>query len=350
VPNKVQENQPPLTGKMVDRFRYKYWERERPSNASGVEPAVPISTAVGVARLRSVLVLLDGSQYAEHAIPMALTIAGRTGADVQLAHVQLVLGSTYDVHSFSFEEASGFRRKQRMREYIDGVAERISNVSPVEIAPAPCSGQRATETLTTIATSETLVVLANRCRGALGWFHFGSVAERFLNVGSSPLLFVRGHHWPVNLKDSKPLGHVLTVLDGRAESERILKPAAAMAATAQAKHTLLRVVPGTPYYGIPWKEKEHEAAVYLNRVADRLRDRGSSDVTTEIVSSDEATGQVILAYAQRSNANVIALAARRQSGLPGFFRRDPAEYLIRNGMIPVLVARTDADERRRATT
>jgi nucleotide-binding universal stress UspA family protein len=140
------------------------------------------------------------------------------------------------------------------------------------------------------------------------------------------------------------------VLDGCAETECILKPAAAIAATVQAKHTLLSVVPGTPYYGIPWIEKEQEAADYLNGVAGRLRDRGSLDVATEIVSSDEATGQVILAYAQRSNANVIAIAARRQSGLPGFFRREPAEYLIRNGMIPVLIARTDADERRLAAT
>jgi nucleotide-binding universal stress UspA family protein len=278
-----------------------------------------------------------------------LEIAERAGARVRLAHVQLLLGSTYDGHSLSFEETSGFGRKRRMSEYIDGVAERISDPRAVEIPPLTPSRLSVTEKLKKIAKGDTLIVLAHRCHGALGWLHFGSAAKRFLSMGSSPLLFVRGRSWPVNLNKQKPLSHILTVLDGDAKTERILKPAAAIASAASAKHTLLRVIPGMPYYGIPWKEKEQEASAHLDRVAETLRDAGSN-VATEILSSDEAAGQVILAYAQRSNVDLIALAVRRQSGLAGFFRREPAEYLIRKGTIPVLVARADGGERRLPTS
>lgn len=104
-----QRDHPAVMDKLTDRFRHKYWELPRPSSPSNVESVARSSAAAAIARFRSVLVLLDGSEHAEHAIPIALEIADRSDADLQLAHVQLALGCTYDGHSHSFEEASGFQ-------------------------------------------------------------------------------------------------------------------------------------------------------------------------------------------------------------------------------------------------
>lgn len=328
----------------VNDFRREYWDVEEHSEMSRIDvtAVAPSSAAVKAAPLRSVLVLLDGSNYAEHAVPIALEIARRAGANVLLAHVQLLLGSTDDDRSLSFEEAPDSRRKKRMAEYVDAFSRRLSAESSVAVAPAVYSGRGAADAIATIARRDNLIVLATRHRGALGWFHFGSVAERFLSLGSSSILFVRGYRGPIDLDAPVLLRRVATVLDGSAKGERIFKPAAALAESVRARHTLLSVVPNMPYAGIPWKEKVDEASSYLNGVANALSNANEFDngVTTDVRSSDEAIGQVILAYAQRSESDVIAIAARSRSWLSKLFRTDPAEYLVRNSRIPVLVARS----------
>src|SRR5947207_1534069 len=47
----------------------------------------------GTIMYRSILVPLDGSAFAEHALPLALSIARRSKATLQLAHVDLVPSS-----------------------------------------------------------------------------------------------------------------------------------------------------------------------------------------------------------------------------------------------------------------
>jgi nucleotide-binding universal stress UspA family protein len=42
---------------------------------------------------RSIMVPLDGSRAAEHALPLAISIARRAGATLQLAHIHDVQGS-----------------------------------------------------------------------------------------------------------------------------------------------------------------------------------------------------------------------------------------------------------------
>src|SRR4051812_14391768 len=46
-------------------------------------------------RYRSLLVPVDGSPFGEHALPLALGIARRTGADVRLVHVHRPLESSF---------------------------------------------------------------------------------------------------------------------------------------------------------------------------------------------------------------------------------------------------------------
>ena len=131
---------------------------------------------------------------------------------------------------------------------------------------------------------------------------------------------------------------MLIPLDGSEESETILDAAAELSSLTAAERTLIRVVPLLPYAGVPWTEKEDEALSYLNRVAVKLR-RQPSAVHTEIVSSDEAVGEVILANAQASRIDLIAVTSRRGGGPWERFVRSPVNYLIGRSHVPILVVR-----------
>ena len=85
-----------------------------------------------------------------------------------------------------------------------------------------------------------------------------------------------------------------------------------------------------------------EASAYLNRLANQLRcgDDQSEGVATEIRSSDAPLAQVILTNAQQSESDVIAIAARKRSGIFKLIGFDPAKYLVQHSRIPILVARS----------
>ena len=311
-------------------------EGEAPRDAIASQPSLG-----AVSPFRRVLVVLDGSNYAEHALPVAAEIARRAGATLQLAHENLLLGATFTERSLSFEETIGRHRQQLMRDYLEACSRRLS-YDHTEVLWEALRGSRAAADLASLAGRDTLVVVATRHLGPLGWFQFGSVSERFLSLGASPILFVKGYRWPVDLSAPWRLRRVLTFLDGSPDGEEILSSAASLAKSISARHTLFRVVPTMPYAGIPWKEKVDDATAYLNCLANQLRriDGQSEELATEIRSSDAPLAQVILTNAQQTESDVIAIAARQRSGLAKLLRSDPARYLVQHSRIPILVTRS----------
>ena len=307
-------------------------EREAPKIAVETQRATPNAAPP----IRRVLVLLDGTNCAEHAIPVASEIARRASARLQLAHADLLLGSACNDRSFPREEAQNPHHQQRMRDYLDAFSRRLS-IGDAEVL----FGARGATDLASLVGRETLVVIATHYHGAFGGFQFGSLSERFLSLNASSILFVKGYRWPVDLHAPIAIRRILTFLDGSAEGERIVWSAASLTKAVSARHTLLGVVPTMPYAGIPWKEKVEEASVYLQDWAEELRCEQEQDSTpaTEIRSSDAPLPQVILAYAQQSESDVIAITARNRSRISRLLRPEPAEYLVKYSRIPILVTR-----------
>lgn len=288
---------------------------------------------------KRVLTILDGTSYAEHAIPLASEIARQAGATLQLAHANLLLGATFAERSLSFEETIGRHRQQHMRDYLKDRARRLP-YDQTEVLGEALRGEQRARDLEALAGDDTLIVIASRYRGVLGCFQFGSAAERLLSIGSSPILFVKGYRWPVDVHAPKPIRRILTCLDGTPDGEQIIPAATALAEAAASSHTLFSVVPTLPYVGVPWEEKLNEAKAYLWATADRLRNVDSScRLATEIRTSDAPLAQVILTYAQNSDIDAIAVAARRRSTISKLLSPHPAEYLVQYSRIPVLVTR-----------
>lgn len=287
---------------------------------------------------RHVLVILDGTSYAEHALPIALEIARRTGAVLQLAHVNLLLGATFAERSLSFEETIGRHRLQQKRDYLEACDRRLP-YGRTEVLWEALRGEHRLRELEAIAGDDTLIVMATPYRGILGCFQFGSAAERLLSIGSSPILFVKGYNWPADVHAPRPIRRILTYLAGATDGEQIMPSASALARAAAASHTLLRVVPNQPYAGIPCEEQHREAIDYLRATAERLGNDPASPVATEVRSSDAPIAQAILTYAQNSEVDVIAIAAHERRGFSKYLKSDPAEYLAQYSRIPVLITR-----------
>src|SRR5438477_9932902 len=89
---------------------------------------------------RSILVPLDGSPFGEHALPLALTIARRSGATLHVAHVHTPLTMAEGESLFLSEHSLDFKVRERERGYLEKVVQRLESVSAVPVCPLLLDG------------------------------------------------------------------------------------------------------------------------------------------------------------------------------------------------------------------
>lgn len=301
-------------------------------------------------RYRSILVPVDGSSFGEHALPLALGIARRAGAEVRVMHVHSPMESVFPRDRL-YPDSVDLWRQERKRDYLNNLLRRLARVTSVPIKSVFKKAREVTDSLSNAASIRTdLVVMATHGRGPLGRFWFGSVGDTLMRRLSVPLLFVRGYDAPADLTGDPMLRHVLTTLDGTEASEKVLRPALALGNLTSAYHTLLRVIPWVDYsLRYTWETphalidaEKTEAWNYLRRVA--KRHGRTNDVSPRLVLDEESTAQAILRYAESHDADVIALATRGEGGLSRVFHGSVADKVVRGASVPVLVCRQDARE------
>src|SRR4051794_31514224 len=98
----------------------------RPETERGrqVREARPEQSAPRPPRLRTVLVPVDGSPAAEHALPYALTLARRAGAEVALVNVYSTLQAANDPERLGWH--GGEYLVEPLRDYLDDLARRVA--------------------------------------------------------------------------------------------------------------------------------------------------------------------------------------------------------------------------------
>src|SRR5437764_11742819 len=78
---------------------------------------------------RKLLVPLDGSTFGEHALPLALSIARRAQATIELVHVHVPL-----VYGDYFNDALDQDTCAREQAYLNALVERLATVSRVPVS------------------------------------------------------------------------------------------------------------------------------------------------------------------------------------------------------------------------
>ncbi|HEV3258268.1 MAG TPA: universal stress protein [Gemmataceae bacterium] len=307
---------------------------------------------------RSILVPLDGSEFGEHALPLALGIARRAGATLQVAQVHVALAPMYAEAVLAFDNAPDNVVKQRERGYLERVVNRLATASSVPVDCALLEGPIAEAVNAQVKLTEVdLAVMTTHGRGPLARFWLGSVADELVRRLPIPLLLVRPQETKVDLSREPTFQHILIPLDGSPLAEQIIEPAAALGSLTGADYTLLRIIkpmvmgPYDPADSLPghldpsaveqlqrlYRDEESEAGSYLERVAGRLRDRALKVQTRVVVHDQPAVA--ILEEVKAHRADLVALATHGRSGLPRLFLGSVADKLVRGTTVPVLLQR-----------
>jgi nucleotide-binding universal stress UspA family protein len=297
---------------------------------------------------RSILVPLDGSAFGEHALPFALSLARRSGAQLHLAHVH---GLPAPIRADANDaELRGYERM-----YLDGLVQRIEARWDVPITTRLLDGPVA-QTLHeyAIACQADLMVMTTHGRGALSRFWLGSIADTVIRQVALPLLLIRPQEQPLDIAHEPNLKHILIPLDGSALAEHMLTHATALGQIIQAEYTLLQAIEpvtigyGTELYGVAVdtqaiEQLRTQAQAYLDRLAVGLRVDGRRFQTAAVI--DLAT-TAILNYAHEHAVDLIALETHGRSGLARWLVGGVADKVIRGATVPVLLHRPQGGEER----
>ena len=304
--------------------------------------------------IRSILVPLDGSTFGEHALPLAMSMARRLDATLNLIHVHSLLDATYaELQVFDNTLDQELRGKER--EYLHAIQKQVQDRLSIPVTIRNVDGEIASvirEQADSLRAN--WVVMTTHARGPIGRFWLGSVTDELVRSLSISLVAVHPQDHPPDLAKEQAIQHMLIPLDGTPLAEQILEPALTLGKAMNADYTLLRVV--TPVYPVTLPaepavfgsvatdimdrvEKMHpelrkEATEYLDKIAQRLRSENLKVHTRVVV--EEQPGVAILDSA-KAPVDMIAIETHGRGGLSRLLLGSVADKVIRGSKLPILV-------------
>ncbi|HUF36327.1 MAG TPA: universal stress protein [Gemmatimonadales bacterium] len=302
-------------------------------------------------RFNLVVVPLDGSHWAEHALPCAAAVARAAKARLRLVLVHQLPPPPTDRASLKIYTSLEVAVRKNQRGYLKKVAARLREgwgIPVTSVSPEGPVGPTLVRFLDELGAD--LVVMATHGRGALGRALLGSVADHVVRAARVPVLLVR----PPDDESPPPdatwtASEILVPLDGSSVAEAALEPAADLARLLGARLSLVQVVvplasatdPPLPF---PMGYDQHltelrrrEAQVYLDRVAERLRAGGLTAGAAAVVGPSAAGALTDLTRPGR--ADMIAIASHGHGALHRVALGSVADKLVRAAEVPVLVIR-----------
>lgn len=298
---------------------------------------------------RSILVPLDGSAFAEQALPLALELARRNNAILQVAlvhHPVPALVPAVEMPDASFEVDQDTRHKETT--YLSEVVQRLTALhQPVSsvVLEGPVADALETQI---IVTDADLVVTTTHGRGHLARFWLGSVADQLMRRLRVPILLVRPEE-PAKQQWTGSITKVLVALDGSPFAEHIMAQALHIARAFAARIELLYVLeppaaiadPSVLMVLPPSPETERaareRATDYLKKIAADLVAPGLG-VDCRVIDGSPVAA-TILDEARATGASLIALASHGLGGVQRMVLGSVADKVIRGSTIPVLVVR-----------
>jgi nucleotide-binding universal stress UspA family protein len=305
-----------------------------------------------VAIPRAVVVPVDGSNFAEHAIPYGLAVARRTGAPLHLALVHVP--GDLATPGYPLAEAVAARVAQdrdREANYLQELMERLAP-SGVELRPALLRGAVA-DALSGYAEEHEvdLVIMTTHGRGGLQRAWLGSTTDGMIRRCCAPLLLIRPCDETREILPSsdRAFTRVLVALDGSETAERALADAVELPLTDDASLVLAHVMApavaaASPYLPQTIQLSEEEMAhreeslgAYLKSVA-AVTELGDRAVETRVVV-DYDVAPAVIALAEEVDADLIALGTHGRTGLRRMVLGSVADKVIRGTRRAVLVHR-----------
>lgn len=301
--------------------------------------------------IRRVVIPLDGSHFAEHAIPHAIAIARRAGATVELVSVSPPPFSSTHVRGVRILEDADLRAGAAAHErYLDDVSRRIR-----ERYGMPCSQVvlvgAVFECLVehVAATKPDLVVMTTHGGGSSSQSWLGSVTDRMVRDATVPLALVRPSAATDVLGDEPELRRVLVPSDGSPLAEAALAPAMQLAELYGGDVVLLGVVPTPSRLPhslllplLPDVEARVEAAeerLRTHLMACAARVRTAAVPVSVVVVRHHHPATAISEVAAQEQVDLIAMSTHGRGGVRRLLLGSVTDKVLRSGSLPILVTR-----------
>ena len=298
---------------------------------------------------QSILVPLDGSTAAEHALPWALSIAQQDGTCLHLVRVHTPPAPIMVGSELASDVALDAAIRNIEATYLEEMAKRLGAVATVRVNHTLLEGGIADAIQDHARTiGADLVVMTTHGRGAFARFWLGSAADAIIRHSTVPTLLVRPNDEQAADLTTRPfIQRIVIPLDASPLAERIIPQATKLGKAAGAEYALVLVLEAVeniealaarkvrlPGGWFP-EATQVKAEAYLEQVAHRMRGH-SCIVHTKVVQHGSAPG-AILDYAKTHGHPVIALATHGRSGLKRMLLGSVADKIIRGATMPVLV-------------
>jgi nucleotide-binding universal stress UspA family protein len=282
-----------------------------------------------------VLVPLDGSELAEHALS-AIDLLVRAGC----RRVALVRVPDAD------------NKTSEAEQYLSQVAERLSGRN-LEIETSTPHGEPAEAIVAEVARLEAdVLAMATHGRSGLGRVLFGSVAASVLQRAPVPVLVTRAWERPPATRSADDVERVLVPLDGSDLAEAVLPVVGALASSSLAAElTLLRViepphdmmtgwVPGAVFSDIGTEAEQAEALTYLRGLADQLqRQHGVADSKIDVDVRVGQSTDTILEAIREHRCTLVCMVTHAQRGLGRVIVGSVTDGVLKGGATPLLLVR-----------
>ena len=268
----------------------------------------------------TVIVPLDGSPSAERELPIAATLARRSGGSVVLFTAR-DSGVPVDVDGYLAQQESRF-----------GV---VAEHQISEHRDIPVSLAKIAET-----HDDPVIVMSSRGRNGINEVVIGSITADTLRLTDAPVLLLGPHVKIVPSPTDPPYETLIVCLDGSRGAESILPIAQRWAKLLGLTMWIVQVVVDTSAHrDEAFTHKAVEESGYVHRVARKF---SSAEFETEFeVLHEDAhhPARALVRFAEGLPRPIIAMTTHGHTGLRGLVAGDVTMNVVRHATCPVLVVR-----------
>ena len=296
----------------------------------------------------TIVVPLDGSPFSERALPIAIALARRSNAAIDLVHVHEPSVHGAGVPTLDPEFENDAERQLLARAAAVGAL--LGRESGLAVTTTSLRGEVASSLQAYVAErGADLVVMTTHGRGGISRAWLGSVADELARRSSVPLLLIRADTGDARGSGEPLFRRILVPLDGSPRAEEVLTHAAAFGTPGETEYHLLTVVaPGTESGLLPdliavrardlasqLAEETARADANLTRVADSFREIGARVATHTTVHGQAALA--ILDFIREGAIDLVVLSTHVRTVTERFRIGSIADKVLRGAEVPVLL-------------
>jgi nucleotide-binding universal stress UspA family protein len=302
-----------------------------------------------------IVVPLDGTPFSEHALPYAVRLAERAGANLELCHVHVHQDRNPDFaaltpyqfqHCVDAEYEFDAEAAEHEAEVLEAAAARVRAATSAVVTTRSLSG-RVDGAIRQEAESAVadLVVMATHARSGFARVRLGSVADRLVHTLNIPVLLVQ----PGEAAEPpvfEGFRRVLIPLDGSPFSEQVIERSLPLLKAAGGTPVLLHVVapmlgparrPEAPAPEGRTIQRREDAVAYLEVQARTLAAEGLEPEIRVIVDRSPATA--ILSAAGEPDMDALVMATHGRGGVTRLLVGSVADQVLRQCRKPIMLYR-----------